>query len=253
MMKEILPILMALALSSGSAFSQNDFASNTKIGSENSTVSETMATADSDSTVTEKTSANKKTSVIISSKTTTAAVAEASDQDALSAAVTMPTATAQDPLTNDVSVMEGTLPFESGPPQISMARTLGGMGLVLCLIVTAGFGIRRFVPGIFPRTSGGKNIRLIESLGMGDRRSVSLIEVGGSRYLLGSTPGSVNLLAMLPEHISLVAEDNLTESEKSHFRNLFDAEKKRSEQYEGNMPSENIRLKMRRLREALEQ
>ena len=252
-MKGILSIMLALVLSLSSAFSQNDFVPNMNIGNEDSVVSAAMATAEASSTMTEKTSAKKKSSITNSNKTVTAAVTEVDDQDALSADVSMSTSTAPDHLTDDASAMGETLPFEGGPPQISMARTLGGMGLVLCLIMAAGLGIRRFVPGIFSRVSGGKNIRLIESLGMGDRRSVSLIEVGGSRYLLGSTPGSVNLLAMLPEHISLVAEGNLAESEKSHFRNLFDVEKKRSEQYEGNMPSESIRLKMRRLREALEQ
>lgn len=252
-MKGILQILLILALSLGSAFSQNDFASNSKIENENLTTSTIKATADSNSTISEKTPAKKKSSETNSNKNLAVAVVEEDDQDALSTDAAMSTTLASDPLTNDTSVMEGTLPFESGPPQISMARTLGGMGLVLCLIVAAGFCLRRFAPGIFPKVNGGKNIKLIESLGMGDRRSVSLIEVGGSRFLIGSTPGSINLLAMLPEHISLVAEDNLTESEKSHFRNLFDAEKNRSTQYDGNMPSESIRLKMRRLREALEQ
>ncbi|MDR1727070.1 MAG: flagellar biosynthetic protein FliO [Acidobacteriota bacterium] len=161
-------------------------------------------------------------------------------------------------------------PFQEGPPQISMLRTLGGLGLVLCLLGAAYFGVRKFAPGMFPfpKVAGGNNLKLIETLSLGDKRSLSLVEVGGSRFLLGSTPGQVNLLANLPGQVSLVesmvgegapvvaAEEG---AEGKGFRNIFEIEKKRpapppsSMQYTGNMPPEDIRLKMRRLREALEQ
>jgi len=96
---------------------------------------------------------------------------------------------------------------------------------------------------------------------MGDRRSVSMIEVGNSRYLIGNTPHQINLLAALPDPISLVSEpDTLPATAKSaarkesmsSFRNLFEVEKKRSTQYAGNPLPEDIRTKMRQLREALE-
>jgi hypothetical protein len=64
----------------------------------------------------------------------------------------------------------------------------------------------------------------------------------------------------LPEHFSLVAEDNEAsdmngvkeESERRAFRNLFSMERRRPAANSGNVVSEEIRLKMRRLREALE-
>jgi len=166
---------------------------------------------------------------------------------------------------------EEAYPFQDGPPQISMLRTLGGVGLVLCLLGIAYFGLRKLAPGLFPKASGGNNLRLVETLNLGDKRSVSLIEVGGCRFLLGSTPGEISMLATLPEHVSLVAEDGPAatapgpgkEAERERekavvgggFHNLFEMEKKRpsSTQYTGNMPPEDIRVKMRRLREALEQ
>jgi flagellar biogenesis protein FliO len=40
-------------------------------------------------------------------------------------------------------------------------------------------------------------LRLADSLGLGDRRSVGILEVEGRRLLIGSTPQAVTLLAEL--------------------------------------------------------
>ena len=146
----------------------------------------------------------------------------------------------------------------------SMFRAFGGMGLVLCLLLGAYFGIRKFAPGYFPKaTSNGKNLKIVESLGMGDRRSIALVEVGEKRFLIGSTPQQINLLTALPEHFSLVAEDNdvkeikglkvKEEGERQSFRNLFEAAgKKHTIKHSGHVLPDEIRQKMRQLREALE-
>ena len=156
---------------------------------------------------------------------------------------------------------EDTAMFSSDVP--SMFRAFGGMGLVLCLLLGVYFGIRKFAPGYFPKmASGGKNLKIVESLGMGDRRSIALVEVGEKRFLIGSTPQQINLLTVLPEHFSLVAEDNDVkeikgvkvkgEDEKQTFRNLFEAGKKRPIKHSREILPEEIRQKMRQLREALE-
>jgi len=155
--------------------------------------------------------------------------------------------------------------FGSDVPQLSVLRVFGGMGLVLCLLVGAYFGLRKLAPGYFPKTvSGGKNLKIVESIGMGDRRSIALVEVGGKRFLIGSTPQQINLLTTLPEHFSLVAEEdevnvaqaanNLKEEGERHiFRNLFEAKRKRSNPgHPEKVLPEEVRQKMRRLREALE-
>jgi len=154
--------------------------------------------------------------------------------------------------------------FGSDVPQFSMLRTFGGMGLVLCLLIGAYLGIRKFAPGYFPKmASEGKNLKIVESIGMGDRRSIALVEVGGKRFLIGSTPQQINMLTALPEHFSLVAEENdapvatvapvvKEEGERRAFRNLFDMEKKRPGKHADNVFPDEIRMKMRRLREALE-
>ena len=148
--------------------------------------------------------------------------------------------------------------FGSDVPQFSILRAFGGMGLVLCLLVGAVFGIRKFAPGYFPaKPSDGKNLKIVESLGMGDRRSIALVEVGGKRFLIGSTPQQINLLTALPEHFSLIAEENgidgvKEEAERATFRNLFDMGKRRSAKHSGKVLPDEIRQKMRRLHEALD-
>jgi flagellar biosynthetic protein FliO len=170
------------------------------------------------------------------------------------------------PDTNAVAAAEAeeALMFGSDVPQLSMLRAFGAIGMVLCALIGVYFGIRKFAPGYFPKiSSGGKNLKIVESLGMGDRRSIALVEVGGKRFLIGSTPQQINLLTALPEHISLVAEDDgisdaavapviKEDDERQVFRNLFDMGKKRSVRHSGNVLPDEVRQKMRRLREALE-
>jgi len=162
------------------------------------------------------------------------------------------------------SATEQTALFGNDVPQLSMVRAFGGMGLVLCLLIGVYFGIRKFAPGYFPKMSSeGKNLKIIESLGMGDRRSIALVEVGGKRFLVGSTPQQINLLTALPEHFSLAGEDRGADSfkgvevrqegeERQAFRNLFDMGRKRSTKHTGNVLPDEVRRKMQRLREALE-
>jgi flagellar biosynthetic protein FliO len=140
-------------------------------------------------------------------------------------------------------------------------RTLGGLGLVVCLMIAAYFAAKKFAPRYFNKGVAERNLRVIETLSVGDKRSISMIEVGNNRFLIGNTPNQINLLMALPESLSLVSEPepmpansrSTGESESATpFRNLFEIEKKRPSQYTGNPLPDDIRMKMRQLREALE-
>jgi flagellar biosynthetic protein FliO len=140
-------------------------------------------------------------------------------------------------------------------------RMIGGMGLVFCLMVVLYLGAKKYAPRFFPKSISERNLRIIETLGMGDKRSISLIEIGNSRFLIGNTPHQINLLATLSEPLSLISEpDNVLpdlkektpKESKSSLRKLFEGEKKRPSQYTGNVLPEDIRAKMRQLRAALE-
>ncbi|HSW39783.1 MAG TPA: flagellar biosynthetic protein FliO, partial [Acidobacteriota bacterium] len=106
-----------------------------------------------------------------------------------------------------------------------------------------------------------RNLKIIETLGMGDKRSISILEVGNKRFMVGNTPHQINLLATLSETMSLASEGetvpddvntNTRGESKMPFRNLFEVEKKRPLNQAGNALPEDLRLKMRQLREALE-
>jgi flagellar biosynthetic protein FliO len=135
------------------------------------------------------------------------------------------------------------------------------MGLILCFIGAGYFGIKKFAPQYFTKHSSEKNLRILETLSVGDKRSISIVQVGGSRYLIGNTANQINLLTALPEKVSLVSEPeaSLVETPKesakrsaSHFRKLFEVEKGRSAPKAANPLPDDLRSKMKQLREALE-
>jgi flagellar biosynthetic protein FliO len=140
-------------------------------------------------------------------------------------------------------------------------RTFGGLGVVLCLMIGGYFAAKKFAPSYFSKGITDRNLKVIETLSMGDKRSISMVEVGNSRYLVGNTPHQINILATLSEGLSIVSEpekltiaskDMITNEASQPFRNLFESEKKRPAQYAGNPLPDHIRMKMRQLRASLE-
>jgi flagellar biosynthetic protein FliO len=146
--------------------------------------------------------------------------------------------------------------------QFPVLRTIGGMGLVVFLMAGAFFGAKKFAPRYFNKPASQRNLKIVETLGMGDRRSISLIEVGGARFLVGNTPQQINLLATLSEPVSLVSEPETAETTTpkapvkkgsgAPFRNLFEIEKGRPTQNAAHPLPDDLRVKMRQLRDALE-
>jgi flagellar biosynthetic protein FliO len=148
-----------------------------------------------------------------------------------------------------------------GGTSFSIMRTAGGMGLVICIMIGVYFAARKFAPRYFAKGASEKNLKVIETLAMGDRRSISLIEVANARFLVGNTPHQISLLAALPEPVSLVSEpEELSIDPKETFRNdartpfrkMFEVEKKRPASNMGHPLPDDLRLKMRQLRETLE-
>jgi flagellar biosynthetic protein FliO len=143
----------------------------------------------------------------------------------------------------------------------SMFRALGSLGLVLFLMIAGYFAARKFAPRYFAKGASDNNLKIIETLSMGDKRSISMIQVGKSRFLVGNTAHQINLLTELPESISVFSEpETLSETPKASslkesripFKKLFEIEKKRPTQFATNPLPDDIRNKMRQLREALE-
>jgi flagellar biosynthetic protein FliO len=143
----------------------------------------------------------------------------------------------------------------------SVLRTIGGLGLVLTLIVVGYFGLRKIAPRYFMKSASSHTMKVVETLPMGDRRSISLVEVANSRFLVGNTPHQINLILTLPDSMSLVSE---TEAIPPHpktaspreltpqFKKVYDVEKGRSMPRGVNPLPEDLRMKMRQLRRTLE-
>jgi len=58
-----------------------------------------------------------------------------------------------------------------------------------------------------------KQLALVESVALGDRRLVGVIQFEGQRFLVGSAPSSVTLLAQLPDARTTSARASAVESE----------------------------------------
>ena len=145
--------------------------------------------------------------------------------------------------------------------QGSVLKAVGGLGLVVFLMIGTFFAAKKYAPRYFSKPASQKNLKILETLAMGDRRSISLIEAGGSRFLVGNTPQQINLLATLPEPVSLVSEPDeavpvLKAMNKKGsgvpFKSLFEVEKNRPAQRAGHPLPDDLRVKMRQLRDALE-
>jgi flagellar biosynthetic protein FliO len=144
-----------------------------------------------------------------------------------------------------------------GTDDFLLIRTLGGLGLVIGVILLAYVGIRRFGPKYLRRRSDQQSLSIIESLPLGEKRSVALIKVCDQRLLIGHTANQITLLTQLP-----VAQDHVPANEQkiearapsavATFRRLYEVEQNRPSQPESKQIPPDLRAKMRQLREALE-
>jgi flagellar biosynthetic protein FliO len=171
--------------------------------------------------------------------------------------------------TGESATME--IPFQEQPQEIPISetsdeslqfpllRTVGGLGLVLCLMVALYFGARKCFPRYFQKAPSEQNLRVLETISMGDRRSIALIQVDDQRFLIGNTQHGINLLTTISGSTPLAPEINEPprpaqgkNGSGNSFKNLFEFEKKRPVPNPGDPLPEDIRTKMRLLREALE-
>jgi flagellar protein FliO/FliZ len=111
-----------------------------------------------------------------------------------------------------------------------MLRTLGALLLIVGLIVAAAWGMKRFGGARFGKaTEDSPNLVVLNSVGLGDKRSIAVVRFGERTMLIGSTAQSITLLAeeqnrfshsalpsvaeMLGETESITFADSLAEAE----------------------------------------
>lgn len=74
-------------------------------------------------------------------------------------------------------------------------RMMLSVGIVIGLGVAAVFLSRRVLPRM--ANAAGREIRIIETTGLGPRRALHLVEVGNQRLLIASTAESITMLTPL--------------------------------------------------------
>lgn len=82
---------------------------------------------------------------------------------------------------------------ESGP---SGLRAFGSLVLVLGLAGGSLWALKKYGRGRIPGAGGGK-LRVEETLALGDRRYVSILDAEGERFLIALTPQGINLISRL--------------------------------------------------------
>lgn len=74
------------------------------------------------------------------------------------------------------------------------ARSFGALALVLACVVALSYVGRRLLRRASGVAGGRQAIEIVASRSLGGRCSLTLVEVGGERILVGSTPQSLNLI-----------------------------------------------------------
>ena len=84
-----------------------------------------------------------------------------------------------------------------------LLQVVGSFVLVICVLLAVLLLLKRF-NGAGSSRSG--QMRVIASLGLGQRERAVLIEVGNEQFLVGVAPGSVNMLHALPDPVRPASE-----------------------------------------------
>ncbi len=145
--------------------------------------------------------------------------------------------------------------------EFSLLKAAGGFGLVLSLIALGYLGARKYFPQYFMRQASERNLKLIETLTIGEKRSVAVIEFDSQRFIIGNTPNQITLLATLPGKVAPAEAPRpantpsfqLSKAKVTSdtFRSLYEVEKTNGMGNRKPIPPD-IRAKMRQLRESLE-
>jgi flagellar biosynthetic protein FliO len=169
-------------------------------------------------------------------------------------------AAAHDPVAEPPQKAELLAPAQ-GSGWAELIKTTGSVGLIICLILAGYFLFRRFAPQYMARRPGERDLRIVETLSMGEKRNIAIVQIGAQRLLLACTPGQITLLTALnvSSGTPAAASPDLLESPAApvftgNFKNLFEQERQAHPARPSAVKalSPDIRGKMLELRKALE-
>jgi flagellar biosynthetic protein FliO len=130
--------------------------------------------------------------------------------------------------------------------------------LVIGLIVLGYVAVRRYGPKYLRRQGAQSALKVIETLPIGEKRSIALIQVEDKRLLIGNTQQQITLLAQLPALTEAAVEPSREPLPRSSpgtvssFRKLYEVEKGQPSLPQAKAIPQDLREKMRQLRDALE-
>ncbi len=101
--------------------------------------------------------------------------------------------------------------FASGPSLLGMSlQSSGALLLVLTIILLGTYFLKKMLPGRFGSFAHKRHLKMVETLSLGDKRSLHLLQVGDQMILLGSTSSQITVLQQienLPAHSAWAALD----------------------------------------------
>jgi flagellar protein FliO/FliZ len=77
-------------------------------------------------------------------------------------------------------------------------RAAGAMIFIVGLLLASVVLLKRCMPHRFGPLGHKRRIQLLETVSIGEKRSLALVQIDGTHLLLASTPGSVSLIKELP-------------------------------------------------------
>ena len=77
------------------------------------------------------------------------------------------------------------------------------------LILIGTFLLKRYWPGRFGAVAGERHIEVLETVALGERQSLTLVQVGQSRLLLARTAGTITLLDRAEVLAEALLEDEM--------------------------------------------
>jgi len=80
-----------------------------------------------------------------------------------------------------------------------LVRAIASLLIVVGLAILLGFLAKRLIPNRFGGGTGGDHLRIIQTLPLGMKRFVSLIEADGRRLLIGVSEQQITLIKAMDE------------------------------------------------------
>lgn len=168
-------------------------------------------------------------------------------------------ATSREQLTQAKSAESDPLPAVPGSGWADLVKLVGSVGLIVCLILAGFVLVRRYAPQYLIKNTGARSLKLIETLSIGDRRSIAIVQAGTQRFLIANATGQITLLTALPDSGAVAKTSEIEHAGppdpfSDSFRNVYEQEKRVS--HIRPAPARpippDIRGKMQELRKALE-